>query len=461
MFLLFWMACTSDFSPPVWDGDIVTHGVQDSTVPQDTGWDSETVPTAIQAGIVDEVVTVVRVRWETATESRGRVLFGESASMDRQTDLTGMGREHEVLLLGMPADTQVFFQVVTEDDNGPTWLSPVDTITTGSLPEYLPVLTAKGTAPSWNDFLVGPVHNRVDYALMIDNQGRIVWYDDLLTSGIRLMRVSLSWDRREMLYFIAGPRGELETGYVTRVSLDLSETSQVSTPGVHHDMIELPDGTFAAIVAMEPGDLDAAPENSLADAIVEFSPDGSTRAVWNAWDQMADQAQSNSNWALANALDHDPVADAYTVSMKEMASIVHIDRGSGETRWILGGELNQFESMEGFEPVLLQHQFDLTEEGIVIFDNGSSERGYSQVVELALDLEAMTVDPVWNYVRDPSLLTLTKGDVHRFDDGSTQVVWSGKGEIQDVTELGEVSWQLNTDGGDFVFIDHAELYRGE
>ncbi len=455
MFLL-WFACTST---GLLD-DTATLDGRDSAAPQDTGWDPETVPTTIQAEIVDEVVTVVRVRWETASESRGRVLFGDSASLGRQTDLTETGREHEVLLLGMPADTSVFLQVVTEDDQGPTWHSQVDSLTTGSLPAFLPVLTATGTAPSWDDVIVGPVTGIVDFALMIDNQGRIVWYDDLPSEG-QLMRTSLSWDRREMLYFIAGPRGDLETGAVTRVSLDLSETSQLSTPGVDHDMIEVPDGTYAAIVVVEPDEPEAFPEHSLADAIVEFSLDGTTREVWNAWDFLSDHAEGSTNWTHANALDHDPVADAYTVSMKDLASIVRIDRESGETEWILGGEPNQFEFLEGSQPVPLHHQFDMIDGGVVIFDNGDTLRGYSRAVELALDLDAMTAETTWSYVRDPSVLTMTKGDVVRFDDGNTQVVWSGVGEIQDVTELGEVVWQVNTDGGNFVFIDHAELYRGE
>lgn len=59
----------------------------------------------------------------------------------------------------------------------------------------------------------------------------------------------------------------------------------------------------------------------------------------------------------------------------------------------------------------------------------------------------MAAEQVWEYIRDPSVYVFAKGDVHRFDDGTTQVVWSASGEIQDVNPDGSVYWQLDTELG--------------
>jgi hypothetical protein len=449
-------------STPIVDdtgGDSGTEPTGDSG--QETAWDGTTAADNIVAVVVEEIVTVIRVTWTTEVETHGRVRFGDSVALGRQTDATDWGTEHEVLLLGMPEQTEVVFQVVSEDSEGAeTWLAGTQAISTGTLPDYLPVFESTGQAPSWDDVLVGPLTSSVTYALMIDNQGRIIWYDALPAGG-QLMRTTLSHDRREMLYFIAGPRGDLDSGGVTRVSLDLSESTQLPTPGVDHDMIELPQGGYAAIVPVEAADPDSAPENSLADAIVEFDTTGNATEIWNAWDVFAEHANPNTNWTHANALDYDPVTDTYTVSLKDFNALVHIDAETGETLWVLGGEADQFTYAEGTEKIPHHHQFELLGDSIVIFDNGDSSGGYSRAVELTLDLDTMTAEEVWSFRHTPDYLVTAKGDVARFADGNTQIVWSSNGEVQDVTPDGEVVWQLNTDSANFVFTEHHELYRGD
>lgn len=459
MFLLL-LACTdAPLAPTTTTGDDTAPPTHDSAT--DTAWDDSTAASDIQAALVDQIVTVVRVTWTTAVETRGRVRFGDSPDLGRQTDRTELGTEHEVLLLGMPEQTQVYFQVLSEDDERVlTWASDTLSISTGALPDYLPDMVATGTAPSWEDVIVGPIVGTVDYALMIDNQGRIVWYMALPKTG-QLMRTSLAWDKRSMITFMAGPRGDLAQGTATRTALDLSSSTVLSTPGVDHDMIERPQGGYAAIVVVEPPFPEGLPDNSLADAVVEFDLDGTTREVWNAWDTLAPHALGNTNWTHANGLDYDPVGDDYILSLKDFNAIVSVDAQTGETNWMLGGKAEEFTYLEGTSSVPHHHQFELLDDGIVMFDNGDSLVGRSRAVELRLDLDARTAESVWSFAHDPDYLVTAKGDVDRFDDGNTEIIWSSEGEIQDVSPLGEVVWQLNTGGPSFVFTEHAELYRGD
>lgn len=89
----------------------------------------------------------------------------------------------------------------------------------------------------------------------------------------------------------------------------------------------------------------------------------------------------------------------------------------------------------------------MLEGGIVLFDNGTPDRGWSEVVELTVDDVAMTADLRWSYRRDPAVYVYAVGDMERFADENTEVVWSTSGEIQDVDPDGVVGWQLSADLG--------------
>ena len=62
-------------------------------------------------------------------------------------------------------------------------------------------------------------------------------------------------------------------------------------------------------------------------------------------------------------------------------------------------------------------------------------------------LGSMIATEVFSFVRDPQVSVQACGDVARLSDGTTQVVWSTLGEIQNITEDGSVVWTLNADLG--------------
>ncbi len=401
---------------------------------------------AITVEISPEVATVATVSWTTSAATVGHVEFGQTEALGWSTDVTASGTEHDALLLGMPAATQVYFQVVVEDGDGQV-RSDVMTVTTGSLPSGLPTLEADGSADQWN-FQVVPLQGTSYVVAIVDNQGRYVWYDQLEPQG-NLMRAFITTDRQWMVYCLAGPQNDLESGVIRWVSLDGLVEEEVSFPMIDHDMTELPDGSIAAIV-VTPGEEGTQWQNQFADSIVELHPDGTTSTIWNAWEYFdfdSLDVGGVQNVTHGNALDYDPEEDVYYIALKTLGSIAKVDRATGNTEWVLNGRANQFTFPEGTEIVELQHQFEKQPGGILIFDNGPTERGYSRVVELSLDEDTLEAEQIWEYIRDPSVYVFAKGDVARFDDGTTQVVWSASGEIENVTPEGENLWRLNTSLG--------------
>jgi hypothetical protein len=441
MFLLLSLACNPDQPGYPEADDSPPAATDDSEV-------GAVVPELmdVQAEITD-VHTVARVSWTTDVPTTGSVSFGETAEHGLRTGTTELGTEHSVLLLGVPADTEIHFRVEVESEEGASAWSEELSITTLSLPSGIPELTVTGSTEQWA-YQVVPLQGTVFVVGIIDNQGRYVWYDELPPGG-NLMRAVLDYDRQGVTYMMAGPQSDLSQGKVVRVSLDGADRQEIDWPYVDHDMVELPDGTLGAIVVTD------APEGSdhddgTADSIVEMAADGTTTVIWNAWEHLdfhdLDLGHEH-NLTHGCALEYLPEDDDYLLSMKTLGTVARIDRATGQTEWLLNGLMNEFEFPEGTEVVQMQHQVQVVDGGLLIFDNGPMGRGYSRVVELALDEENKTAEQVWEYIRDPSVHVFAKGDVFRFDNGETQVVWSVSGEIQNVTPEGEVTWQLNTELG--------------
>lgn len=404
-------------------------------------------PSNITAVLSEYVSTVVIVRWQTEVPTSGHVEFGEPRASTEEpfrlsTPSTELSTDHEVLLLGLYADTEFNFRVVT--DSGAGGSSPDLAITTGYLPSGLFPIGVTGEATSWSGYQVLPIQGSSYAVVIVDAWGRYVWWHQVEEEG-NLMRGVLTADAQSVVYMLAGPQGSLDQSKIVRVSLDGSSVVETVVPGADHDFTELPDGTLAVVVVQEGTETPGA-----ADTIVEIAPDGTSTQVWSAWDHWSPsdfESPDPHNWTHGNALDYSPLDDSYYFGMKNLGSMVKIDRATGSVLWGINGELNEFTFTDGSAGLELCHQFELLDNGNFLFFENGDVRGYSEARELELDIDARTATPVWSYGHTPSLYVFAKGDVHRFEDGATQVVWSSAGEIQDVTEDGEVTWQLNLDLG--------------
>ncbi len=146
------------------------------------------------------------------------------------------------------------------------------------------------------------------------------------------------------------------------------------------------------------------------------------------------------------------------MGFRHLDGLVKIDGASGEILWGLSGEVNDFAFTDGSLQTGAQHQFQQLEDGILVFDNGTSERGWSRAVEYALDFDGMVADQVWEYRHAEDGYSGVRGNVTRFEDGSTQVAWGNLGRIEDVDPSGTMLWQLDISSGETVI--YAERVEG-
>lgn len=407
-----------------------------------TGKDDTGSPSVVIGDVTAEVSpvipTVVTVRWTTDVESVGFVTFGDGRTTPIETV---PATEHSAVLLGLHTETATDYQVVVPTDGGDLQ-SDVATVTTGILSNVLPTLTLEGDG---NDlYTVAPILGGATGPAIIDATGNFVWYYPD-TRGLDVYRAHLSRDGASMLYNAGSVSGDpAEDSVLVRVSLD--GTSEVATPVplLAHDFVELPDGTLSAI-AVEYRDVDGSQVRG--DKIVEVAPDGTQTDVWSAWDCFDPAVDIGTDaeigWTFANALDYEEADDAYYLSIRNFSSIVKIDRASGQCEWVFGTTAATITPAAGDDVFLHEHQFDVVDGGIVVFDNAGAG-SVSRVVEYSLDPTQPTADEIWSFYPDPSIYTFVLGDVQRLDGGDTLVDFAVGGEIDRVTPAGEVTWRLNT-----------------
>ncbi|MFT4977826.1 MAG: hypothetical protein ACI8S6_003733 [Myxococcota bacterium] len=390
--------------------------------------------------VSEAVSTVVTVHWQTDDQTRGYVEHGLTDRYGQRTPLTAEGTVHSALLLGLHADEQYHLRVVLDSGE----FSNDAVVTTGSLPSALPELILEGDPGSWSGYVPVPIIGNTTAAVIIDQDGEIVWYalsdpmEGAEDQGGR--RVLLSRDGEGVYANQIGTEGKSQIHWW---SWDGSEQRTLDVLDHNHDFVERADGSLTAMrYELRDG--------LTADRITRVDLDGSLTDLWSVHDHLTpDRIPDSGSWTHANALDLDEDSDALYLGMLKINSIVRLKSGGTEIDWILGDErygFSDFTYTEGSTPFERQHQLQLVEDDqLLVFDNHPSDR--TRVVEYQLDLEQRRIEEVWSHTPDPPLEVYALGDVDRRRDGSTFINWSTAGILELIDEEGESMWRLSTSLG--------------
>ena len=410
----------------------------------------------VEVEVDESILTKVTIRWTTETASTGSVAYGDGGALSEVAVSDGSGTEHEVVLRYLRAGQDYEFEVTSESSDGELG-SGVLSFTTGYVPSSLPAFSVtqnEEDAPEMS--FVGSVISTPSAPILFDSEGYYRWWI-VEEEAETIARARLSHDGETLLYLATGSNDKGSINEVRRVDLDTGSYEALETPMAHHDFIEFEDGTVAYLGQ----DTRYIGETRVvADRLVELAPDGTQTTIWDTWrdyDWDPDfEAIDGSGWSHANALDYIAEEDAYLVSLRNFDAIVKLDGESGEILWQFGGEDSDFELTSG-EFTSSQHQFELTENGLLVFDNSYRFGDTSRAVEYALDEDTMTAEEIWSYVPSPGLYCFGLGDVHRLEDGNTVVTWSTSGQMDMITPEGDVVWRMNGDlGAGFGYMTRIE-----
>ena len=408
------------------------------------------------------ISTVYTARWSVDLAAVDAAWFelGRDGAVERTlpVDPAG-GPAFETVLYGMKSNSEYGVRAVVEAE-GERFESELLTVATGGVPAELPDLRLERLegAETWEGLLVSSVIAVPPTAVMLDSDGDYVWWYTL--EGVdSLGRARLSQDGRSVLMLDINLQGDVP-GSLYRVGLDGTGLEVLPTIDAHHDFVELPDGTITYL-SYDPRQIDDV--EVPGDRVVELSPDGSSRVVWDAWEDpdleyATSDAYMGRMWPHANAIDWVADQDAYQFSMLSLDAIWQLDRSSGAVDWRLGGELSDFSSVDqGTDFFEHQHQFQWLDGSMLVFVNGPMQMGVSRVVEYALSHQTGGAYLAWEHESELGLSSMVLGDVHRFDGGDTLITWSYAGLIEQVDLEGTPTWSLAASvGGAFGYTTWLE-----
>jgi len=423
---------------------------------------------SLDISIHEEIPTVVDVEWSLAIDDLqdAYVEYGTPDGSLYSVAAAHSGDQFEATLVGLTPVTEYEVRAVVFGD-GVEYASPIETFTTGAIPFTLPgvELAFSPEEEERPGYLVTTLFGEHGVALILDGAGRAVWWHPSApVPGGTIQNTRLSSDGRYVLYMTKSHGGGMEPGSagLVRVDIHTSEVRFFALEGLHHDMVELPDGTIASLGQ---GFVDGGSTEVLGDQIVELYPDGTMDKVWFLDDHipydpglLTVQPEEGATWSHANALDYDAERDAYIVGLRNLSTIIVVDRASGDIVEQIGSVDSDYESTSAGAVLFdSQHQFHWLDDRLLVFDNGLPQDFHSRVVEFELSPERGTAELVWEHTTSPPVYCPALGDVTRMTDGGTLVSWSTAGQIEEISPSGEVRWQLNLDlGAGFGYTTHVE-----
>jgi hypothetical protein len=386
----------------------------------------------IASSTLGEIQTVGIVEWSTnlAGVTSAEVQFGLDTSYGMAAPVEPVAASNRTLLLGMKQNKTYHYRIVAKSPAGDCF-GPDQTIQTGALPTGLPNIQkeTRNAAELYGGFLIAGQYvqggaGTGSPAFILDKDGEFVWAYIMPMRDVTGVRPSYDG---QYMWMMSANVPENQGANVRRISMDGSMIENFSDEfeGANHQMTVLPDETVG-FYAYGNG----------CDDIKEFNP--STRMVKTIIN--SGTAHGAGTPCHVNAIEYSPTDDSYLFSDLDNDNITKVTR-SGEVVWVIGGSTNDFSGTG--TTWSRQHGIDvLGEDKFVFFNNGMMGSSGSVMIEMTLDLQAMSASRTWTYTDADNLRNDVMGDVQRMDNGNTMVAYSTKGVLQEVNAAGEVLEEL-------------------
>lgn len=417
-----------------------TSDTSDTSDTGETGDPGDVVLTDLSWRLHEEIQSFVYAAWTQSGPGSVHVEYsfddGEWASSPSINGVTGA---NEQLIVGIPYATNAAWRVVV--DGGPSADGP--TITSGPQPNGLPLGEVTVSEPDqWiegGNYMLTSINERgggwtggTYWAFIIDRQGRVIWAKKTGGSHWTLYtQVAVSGDHilvDESTYWSEWDEGRdsvIHSRYLDQ------EIEVIDTPGLHHEFVQLPDGTLVWGSQYHDG----------TEALVEMAPGETEQTIlWTCdddWPGSGRDCESNGLW-------YEESTDTFLYSFYTNNSLVEVDHQSGESLWWAGDVDNGFDFDPPTSQFSWQHGVSFTNEGHLLV---STEWPYNSrdqttwVAEYEVDRTAGALHYVWG--SDSDIYASTNGDALRYDNGNTLHVVGAAGVIREINPAGEDIWRVD------------------
>lgn len=398
------------------------------------------------------------VRWNTDEPASSWVEVtsegGEAFRVGDDAPVT----EHEVIVVGMHAQTTYELEMVSVTEGGRELRSEPKGFQAGALPEdflqgEMTSLDPAAMRPGWTLANVMTASYGPVIAVILDEQGQVVWYyihegED----GGADIQVSWFPETAEVLigpHMAGGDRSlkmdlKGEVSWFGPLQPGNPDIFNIQDGQLHHVLYELEGGDHVT-VASEYQEVEG--EMVQGDRVLQLDPDNAEVWSWSAFDHVPfdpDDIYLGLWWTHINSVAMDLDDDVAYINSWVHGKLWKVDRATGAILWTLG-EGGDFSASPGHETpwFAFAHSFDpIGDDHYLVYDNGSMERGWSRVVEYALDEDTMSSEIVWEYPGDlavESWYMTSCGDVDLLDNGNRLVVAHRR--IIELTQERDLVWE--------------------
>lgn len=400
-------------------------------------------------------VNGVEVSWSTAEPSTLSVSYtvdGGEAVTRAISDTPQT--EHSGRLYGLTSLSEIAYTATA--DSGQDTVTCEGSLTTGNLPPELPQLSVtinESDQISSERYLVGVAMQASDsYPFIIDRQGEIVWYwisDELASAP----QVEVASDGDGMLIGTFSFDRSIDAGGMIRVDLLGEMIESIPLTNGHHFFEQLSDDSFV-YPAIDVRDWDS-PKGStpvVGDAVIEVvvSDDGEERSeVLNLWDWREPEVHEffwgnfypqGSDWSHLNSIHTLPgQSDQLIISLPFLSTALVVERSTGSVL----RELSPSGYTFTHTPLVEAHDLRLIDDETLTAI--SHYPTATIAVEYQIDEATKTITPTWLY--ETGIRSNFMGQFFRLSNGNRLVNFGGAGIIQEVTESGEVVWELQSELG--------------
>ncbi len=393
----------------------------------------------------------VFVEWQTSSEGTTSVRVECDDDFGYEVVGSGKRRQHRAYLQGFWEGARCDVRVRSELDAGGVdgatsfEIAPLSV----ELPELVvDVFQPERVQPGWTLFDLTGVHvARPIRFVVVDERGRYRWFHLRAGSTGRASGNDAQVVEEGVLLGGAGWVGVMPA--IVRWDGELVWEGDVDQ---HHDIRLFPDDDHFTFLSVDP------------DCPVVRSHRVSTinrRSGMVTWDWRHCEHflpdPPFDDWSHLNAVEPFPDGQALLISSRHQSALFKIDVASSEIEWLLGSPPRPYEPSD--IPVIelptrdrftWQHAPEIQDNGnILLFDNGNSSRGYSRVLEIAVDESQRRARAVWEYRHDPDIYAGQWGDADRLGNGNVLSVW-GQQSGTEASRIVEVDsdatpvWELTT-----------------
>ncbi len=206
------------------------------------------------------------------------------------------------------------------------------------------------------------------------------------------------------------------------------------------------------------------------DTVMHISADGSeVTTVWISWDEFPYAGVSMGRGAVAeyphtNSVTVDRNTGNLLLSMLLADALAMVDPATGLAVWTMGGADSDWE-FEADETFAHQHSPLLIDGGrqLALFDDGAGDSADSaEAAVYDLDWGTFQARRTWSYDEQGEHVGLTTGSVAPVNSGGSLLVAGGSdASLSQVSQSGELEWEVGFLGDTMGYSSHLTLLGGE